>query len=60
MDVTLRTFLTAIAQGLENPTDRVRSIGTWCGTNPPAKFTIYVRRADGTEYEINIKEEKTV
>lgn len=43
-----------IAKGLENPTDTVRSFGTWCGMDAPAKFTVYVRRADGTEYEIHI------
>ena len=53
--VTIGALLVQVARGLENPTDAIRSFGTWCGVDAPAKYTIYVRRADGTEYEINIQ-----
>ena len=58
MTITVKDFLLAIAQA-ENLNDEVNSLATWCG-NPNAKYTLHVTRADGTEYEINIKEEKTV
>lgn len=54
-DVTVGALLVQIARGLENPTDRIRSFGTWCGADAPAKYTVYVKRADDTEYEINIQ-----
>lgn len=53
--VTLGNFLLQIAKGIENPADEVRSIGTWSGADAPARYTVNVRRADGTEYEINIQ-----
>ena len=53
--VTIGALVIQIAKGMENPTDTIRSFGTWCGIDAPAKYTVYVRRADGTEYEINIQ-----
>ena len=53
--VTIGNFMLQVAKGIENPTDEIRSFGTWCGVDAPAKYTVYVRRADGTEYEINIQ-----
>lgn len=53
MEITLQTLLLKVVQGLENPTDVVQSIGTWNG-HPSIKYVLHVRRADGTEYEINI------
>ena len=53
--VTIGALLVQVAKGMENPTDVIRSFGTWCGTDAPAMYTVYVRRADGTEYEINIQ-----
>ena len=55
MEVTLQDFLLQLAKGIENPNDTIRSIGCWCGSTAPAKYTVYARRADGTEYEIHIK-----
>lgn len=55
--VTVGGFMLQVAKGIENPTDVIRSFGTWCGTDAPALYTVYVRRADGTEYEINIQAE---
>lgn len=54
-DVTIGALLIQIARGIENPTDVIKSFGTWCGTDAPAKYTVYVKREDGTEYEINIQ-----
>ena len=53
--VTVGALLIQIARGMENPTDTIKSFGTWCGVDAPAKYTVYVKREDGTEYEINIQ-----
>ena len=54
-DVTIGALLIQVARGIENPTDVIKSFGTWCGTDAPARYTVYVKRVDGTEYEINIQ-----
>ena len=53
--VSVGLFALQIAKGIENPTDAVVSVATWSGLDVPAVFTVHVRRADGTEYEINIQ-----
>ena len=53
--VTIGALLIQVARGIENPTDVIKSFGTWCGMGAPARYTVYVKREDGTEYEINIQ-----
>lgn len=57
MKLTLQSFLIQLANGIENPTDNIKSIGTWSGATKN-RYTVYVEREDGTEYEINITKEE--
>ena len=59
--VTAKTFLKQLEDQLENPeTDEICSVGTVCGTTADCMFRFYVRRKNGTEYMIQIKDETTV
>ena len=51
-------FLTQIMTQVENPyTDKIVSIGTVCGFETDTRYIVHMERADGTQYEIPVKEE---
>ena len=58
MDViTIGNFIEQIIPQLRSSTDIIESIGAWGGIDREYVYTIHCVQADGTKYDINIKED---
>lgn len=57
MKININEFLKQLEAGTENLySDTIESIGTMSGMDAPCRYMVHVRRKDGSEYEIQIKE----
>ena len=55
-EITLNDFINQAMAQAENANDTVVTFGVMSGMTVPYRFTVQLRRADGSRYDIHIKE----
>ena len=55
-EITFNDFINQAMAQVENANDTVATFGVMSGVNVPYRFTVQLRRADGSRYDIHIKE----
>ena len=54
-EVTAQEFLTQVIAGVESFRDTISTFGVTSGTDAPYRYSVVLKREDGSRYEIHIK-----